>query len=885
MDIGIDLGTTFSVIAVKGRVQLVDGYPEGLYLDECDVTIIPTPLGESTIPSVLWLSPEFCQAAAGMENPADLYHPEEPNVDEKVLVGTAAKQLAAEGERPVMFSKRSIGTNVPLKIHGLTLTAKQTAAFLLKYMKWCAERAVGQPLRRAVVTHPAYFERNQVDETRESAKAAGFDMSADEQMMMEPAAAALAYIHSDERDPLIVMTYDLGGGTFDVTVLERREGVIHMKTFDGDHLLGGYNFDRAIVQWMIDKLRASGRQIPHDENDPKHAARWARLLQIAEDIKLRLSDQRSPIMPLNVNVQDVLVDSEGVNVQFVDRLTRKQFSDLIKEHLDKTIECCNSALGKAGLTPEELDSVLLVGGSTYGRWIEERVQEAFAEQDVQVFNPDLCVASGAALMAADLPTLAESDGLTISMDVPRTSPLQTINVGGIVRCADGTGLDEQQRADLQVLLTTPDSGTMGPNQLNDNGQFLFTNVDLLEDEPTQLTVQIADRGGLDLLTQELTVEFKEESEMATDISSTLPKPLYLKTAGGMKLIAEEGEALPVKCEVTLIRLFGDDIVEIEVYQDDNEVGKVRVDNIPPAAGEGSHVIVTVEITPKNKMHGTAKVLLRAGGAVAAECPVAIRFPPLKVPDLQELRAQFDELESKREQEVALCDDPEQRLALGGQGAKISRKINKLFGELEPDRQEIHRATKDLDRLVNPPPDDMDPPRAQFRGLVENSRNMLSAAGTDPQLDPLRTALSQIERDGSDAFTTKNHRKWSTTNESLNKLHSRLTKVTSGGDEGGSGTQELPPTPILKDYFMQDVDSLRSSLTLKREEIERLPNYDTRLKPRCDEAARAIDQMEAAIDKVDDGLDPKRARGQLQIAVRAKQKLERQIAQIAVDVTL
>lgn len=891
MDIGIDLGTTFSVIAIKGRPQFVDGYPEGMYLEECDVTIIPTPLGESTIPSVMWLSPEFCEEVAEYckvggerKNPADLYHPEEPNVGEKVLVGAEAKQLAAEGQRPIMFSKRSIGTNLPLSIHGLTLTAEQTATFLLKYMKWCAERALGQPVRRAVVTHPAYFEPAQVAETREAAQAAGFDMSAENQMMMEPAAAALSYIHNDERDPLVVMTYDLGGGTFDVTVLERREGIIHMKAFDGDPLLGGYNFDRAIVQWVIDKLRASGRHIPHDENDPEHRARWARLLQIAEDVKLRLNDQRGPTVPLPVKVQDVLVDSKGKSVQFVDRITRKQFAELIKEHLDKTITCCHSALGKACVSPEELHSVLLVGGSTYGRWVEERVQEAFTEQDVQVFNPDLCVASGAAQMAADLPTLAESGGLVISMEVPRTSPLQTINVGGIISSADGGNLNEVTRAELQVLLTTPEAGILGPNGLGSDGRFLFPGVGLSEDEPTQLTVQVTDRGGLDRLTQQLSVEYEPEGEMATDISTTLPKPLYLKTASGMKLIAEEGQPLPAKCEVALKRLFGDDTVQIEVYQEDNEVGTVRVDNIPPEAGEGSQVIVTVEITPKNKMHGTAKVLLRAGGGVAAECPVRIHFPPLKVPDLQELRAQFDELESRREQEVALSDDPEQRLALGGQGAKLSRKVDKLFGELEPDRQEIHRAVKDLERLVDPPPDDMDPPRAQFRRLVDDSRNMLSAAGADPQMDPLRTALGQIERDGNDAYTTKNHKKWANTNESLTKLHGRLVKVTTGGDgaSGGGSEQELPPTPILKDHFKQEVDGLRSALMMKREELERLPDYPTRLKPRCDDAEKAIEQMDAAIDKVDDDLEPKRALGQLQIALRAKQKLEKQVARINID---
>src|SRR5215831_5001154 len=225
MDIGIDLGTTFSVIAVKGKVQLADGHPAGQYLEQCDVTVIPTPWGEMTVPSVLWVDPE---------NAAE------------VLIGSGAKQKAESGESPIMFSKRNIGTTKPLKIGDRTYSAKEVATHILSYLKSCAEQALGQPVRRAVITHPAYFDRNQVEETRQAAEAAGLDMSLPEQLLMEPAAAALAFLREETKDPLRVMTYDLGGGTFDVTILERREGIISLKAFDGDPLLGGYNFDREL---------------------------------------------------------------------------------------------------------------------------------------------------------------------------------------------------------------------------------------------------------------------------------------------------------------------------------------------------------------------------------------------------------------------------------------------------------------------------------------------------------------------------------------------------------------------------------------------------------------------------------------------------------------
>ncbi len=137
MDIGIDLGTTFSVVAVKGNPKLAPGYPPGMYLPECDVTIIPTPDGDMTFPSVFWVDPE---------------DPEE------VLVGMPAKQKAEDGQAPIMFSKRSIGTQEQHRIHDRTFTGKEVATHILQYLKRCAEQALGQPVHRAVVTHPAYFQ-------------------------------------------------------------------------------------------------------------------------------------------------------------------------------------------------------------------------------------------------------------------------------------------------------------------------------------------------------------------------------------------------------------------------------------------------------------------------------------------------------------------------------------------------------------------------------------------------------------------------------------------------------------------------------------------------------------------------------------------------------
>ena len=220
MDIGIDLGTTFSVIAVNGKVDLMPDYPggPGVYLADCDVTVVPSLRGENTFPSVMIPDPD---------NPANW------------LFGSDALQKEEEGYAPVLFSKRKIGTLEEIPVETGTVTAREVAARFLRHMKECAELALGQPIMRAVVTHPAYFDRGAVEETREAAQQAGFDMSLPQQMLMEPTAAALAYTRTDTRDPLRILTYDLGGGTFDVTYMERIDGVIQIRSFDGNHLLGG----------------------------------------------------------------------------------------------------------------------------------------------------------------------------------------------------------------------------------------------------------------------------------------------------------------------------------------------------------------------------------------------------------------------------------------------------------------------------------------------------------------------------------------------------------------------------------------------------------------------------------------------------------------------
>jgi molecular chaperone DnaK len=566
MDIGIDLGTTFSVIAVNGKVDLVPDYPAGIYLDECDVTIIPTPYGEQTFPSVMFEDPESPGAYS---------------------FGSDALAKLEEGHAPVMFSKRKIGTKEPIPFGAASAVAKDVAREFLRYLKQCAERALGCAVSRGVITHPAYFDRAAVEETRQAAIEAGFDMSLTEQMLMEPVAAALAYARTDHRDPLHILTYDLGGGTFDVTCLVRRSGLIDMRAFDGDHLMGGYNFDRELVGWVRKCLEAKKRRIVLDESDPEDRARLARLLRLAEQVKIALANAPADDAKVEFRGRGVLVDVDGKDVQINERISRAEFVALIAPYLRQAIDCCRRALQKAGMEPSEIDEVLLVGGSTYGPWVAASVREAFPQLAPKMFSPDLCVGAGAAIHAKMvLPVLVGKAGCRLVLDVPEVSVLETINVAGRVTAADGRLLTEPPAVSLRL----PGLETLGPIPVAADGRFLFEEVALTADETNRFVLFVSGRADQTLLEHEFQVRHAVESGETSGVSTVLPKPLYIETLDGLVPLAKEGVALPAQCEQTFTRENDNLSISLKLFQDRHSVGEVRIENIPPEGGRGSLVL-------------------------------------------------------------------------------------------------------------------------------------------------------------------------------------------------------------------------------------------------------------------------------------------------------
>lgn len=857
MDIGIDLGTTFSVIAVKGNIALAPGYQGAEYLEDVDVTILPSPTGNLTIPSVMW------------------WHPDAPD---EYLFGDEAKQMAEEGKSPIMFSKRSIGTQNLLMLNERPFTAKEVAERFLRYMKEWAETVTAQKVDRVVVTHPAYFTPMQREETMLAALGAGFDMRP-EQLVMEPCAAALAYTVNDSRDPLRVMSYDLGGGTFDVAVMEKIGGVVQVRKFHGDHLLGGYNFDRALVQWILDELKAKGKTIPYDETNAEHVGRRSRMLQVAEAVKIRLAEQSTNKVPVPVQV-DFLVDDRGQRVQFRGQINREQYAALIREELDRTIACCRAALEGAGMSPTDLHTILLVGGSTKGRWVLDAVAKEFGIVS-EPYYPDLCVAAGAALCAAQLaPPPKTTSRVTLSLDYPANSVLRSVIVAGTLTPTNGSDLTIDACRSLAVQLEAPDGSVLGPADIGPEGQFVFRNVGILDDgAPSHFRVVVTEAGNA-LIDTTGTILYVEENPPPPPPPPVLPRPLFLK-AERMVAMADEGAQLPAKCQVKLRRTFGGPTLDIPIYMESEPVGTVRVEDIPDEAGEGCMVVVDVEITQSNEMRGKVQVYGPNNKTVVKTGDVRISFPPIVIPPTSELRGRFDELKDQLEMDI-LHVPPQDRARLAGPGRALVRKITKLLEGQAPDAQIVHERLKELDRILNPPADDMDPPRREFEGLLAECREQIANNPENTQLKSCSSQLDKVETAGKDAADTKNNKKWKTANDTLQKIAANIERLII--PLIGDGSRETPETPVIKSHAIQRIEEARGNLRSARDARIRHGDIE-RWEPHCNSVADRLNKMASDVNQIGDDRNKDQAMAQVQSILTALDGLQKKIGKIITGDTI
>ncbi len=304
-----------------------------------------------------------------------------------VIVGeTARNQYLLYPERTVKSIKRRMGQSVDITVADQTYTPQEISAFIIKQLKVIAEKHVGQLISKAVITVPAYFSDAQRQATREAGEIAGLDVV---RIINEPTAAALAYA-SGQTEAKTVLVYDLGGGTFDVSIVSIDEGVVEVLSSHGDNNLGGDDFDQKIIDHLASHLGTT-----YNADVRSNSKAMARLRLAAESAKCLLSDQ--PYAQIN---EEFLLEHAGSAIHLSLELSRIEYEDMIEDYIHTTMDAVHIALKDAGLTPANIDEIILAGGSTRTPCIRERLFNEFGLEPHSEVDPELCVVTGSAIQAA-----------------------------------------------------------------------------------------------------------------------------------------------------------------------------------------------------------------------------------------------------------------------------------------------------------------------------------------------------------------------------------------------------------------------------------------------------------------------------------------------------
>lgn len=758
--VGIDLGTTYSAVTIPE-----EGTGEGFLLNrECPgCSVILDPLKRPITPSVV---------------------AEDSNGN--IVVGHSAKARAGLSPEPIMFAKRYMGEDKTFQLDKQgTLRPEDVSAHILRHLKHLAEERLGEVVEEAVITVPAYFSLKAKHMTEKAGEIAGLRVA---QIAQEPVAAALMYCLNDPRDPLRVMTYDLGGGTFDIAILEKRDDTISSDSilaFDGDRFLGGYNFDKRLALWIMDHLIAQGYNLQLDLDNPADKVIFAKLMVYAERAKIALSESeyyefQEPSTGIKDH-NDRPVTIEGLGIQ------RDEFEIMIEQQVEYTLALCHRAMSKVDppIEKNQFDELLMVGGSSRIPMIARRLEEEFGHKP-KLVDPEICVALGAAIIAGTKPPPLEY----LRLDpVPKETDESDLTVTGRVEPGDSL----QVVGGCRVILRAMDGSYQSNRTTGAGGAFVFEEVPLTPGDRTDFVLSVTSPASVDVATHLFSVvqTNRPRGGLVEHVPNVLSKPISILFEDGLQVIAPARTPLPYE---TIVNAETRDIsgkIRVPIREGNNPLGEILMPNIPTTLPIGSTIEITLNIQENYQIHGRAKV-----PALSQEETVVINIPIPEIKSLDQLRREFEGL-------VARGDDALRSTSRGVRFTKAKPledsmgDVKEMLQSRDPDPYAIQDRLDEIESLIREigvgwrP----EPPRKVFEHMASQTRKLYDEAiKKKPEIarDGYDRQLEAIRIEAEKAYLDQHAAAWKESYERLVKLCDTIRDITDNGD----GPPPDPKTLLL-----------------------------------------------------------------------------------------
>jgi molecular chaperone DnaK len=792
--VGIDLGTTNSVVAVPGQ------YPD-LGVVFGNVTVLWDDVGRLTHASAI------CEVAG------------------ELSVGNDAKQLAAEGYTPVRFVKKYMGTTKSFAVGNQELLPEEASARVLQHLCDFAGKALGAKITGAVITHPAYFDGLAIGATKRAGEVAGLRVDG---LLMEPVAAAMAYCAEDERTTMRVLVYDLGGGTFDVTLIHCSGSDFVPISFGGNRELGGYNFDKKIALKIWGWIKDKGYQLNIDPEAPERDPRWAALMHYAEKLKIELSGKDGT--KASARVPAVFKDDTGRMVQLNFSMTQKEFLDLIKKEIDETMRETRRVLDNAKIAPQQLDLLVLVGGSSRIHAVQERLRTEFGLVP-QVTDDvlDLSVAVGAAMVAAAAGT--SENGVTLGPVPEETNELSVVFSGQVER-----NDKRPQVADLMVAVSGGASG-LQRTKTNAEGKF-YLEADLIEDDVNLLQFTITDSAGSVLSDRSFEVRHTREASLTIKEppKAMLPKAVSVETETGLHVLAEEGVTLPHRGKQSFQTVTELTEIPIRFFQEDIQLTEMVLTGFSRPVPATCRVELEIEIGADYTMKVTAVV-----PAANITKTQEVKLQPLAIPSLEQLKAEFQKVSQDFQSLLQNTPDGEQKARIGAEGDLLIEEIDAHLHADFPEQLQTYLLIKKLFLLAKQlsTVGGLSPSRAVIEGKFAKARELLGQAiAKKPALaeQQIDRTLDALQQEADRAYQNSDAQVWSNIDHRLDEIVGTLNQAI-GGD--GPSLAEIPVFVVLA-FVQQAIQEARSQVA-ERSQGGRLS---------AEIAARCSQELDAAQQKLE-----------------------------------